>query len=102
MGGRMSGASPREEKVVVWDCRTDVARRCQTKAADDVVIATAVGQASRQQFAMCDPLGQHEECEAPAPLSVAVWQSDCPGEPAAKTDKDPCRPMASIKIRATS
>jgi hypothetical protein len=102
MGGRMSGESPREEKVVVWNCRTDVARRCQTKAADDVVMATAVGQASRQQFAMCDPLGQHDECAAPALLSVAVWQSDCPEVLAAKAAKDPCRPMASIKIRATS
>ena len=98
----MSGESPREEKVVVWNCRTDAARRCQTKAADDVAIATAVGQASRQQFAMCDPLGQHDECEAPALPSVAVRQSDCPGALAAKTAKDPCRPMASIKIRATS
>jgi hypothetical protein len=98
----MSGESPREEKVVVCNCRTDVARRCQTKAADDVVMATVVGQASRQQFVMCDPLGQHDEREAPALLSVAVWQSDCPGAPAAKAAKDPCRPMASIKIRATS
>jgi hypothetical protein len=66
MGGRMRGESPREEKVIVWNCRTDVARRCQTKAADDVVTATAVGQASRQQFAMCDPLGQHDVRDAPA------------------------------------
>ena len=62
----MRGESPREEKVVVCNCRTEVARRCQTKAADDVVTATAVAQASRQQFAMCDPLGQHDVCEAPA------------------------------------
>jgi hypothetical protein len=66
MGGRMRGESPREEKVVVWNCSIDVARRCQTKAADEVVTATAVGQPSRQQFAMCDPLGQHDVCEAPA------------------------------------
>jgi hypothetical protein len=89
MGGRMRGASPREEKVVVSNCRTEVARRCQTKAADDDVTATAVGHASRQQFAMCDPLGQHDECAAPALLSVAVWQSDCPEAPAEKAAKDP-------------
>jgi hypothetical protein len=102
MGGRTSGESPREEKVVVWNCRKDVARRCQTKAAEDVVTATADGQASRQQLAMCDPLGQHDVCGAPALLSVAVWQSDCPGVPAANAAKDPCRPTASIKIRAAS
>ena len=62
----MRGESPREEKVAVWNCRTDVARRWHTKVADDVVTATAVGQASRQQFAICDPLGQHDVCEAPA------------------------------------
>ena len=68
----MRGESPREEKGVVWNCRTDVARRCQTKAADEVATATAVGQASRQQFAMCDPLGQHDVCEAPAGVSAVV------------------------------
>jgi hypothetical protein len=66
MGGRMSGESPRVEKIVLWNCRTNAARRCQIKAADDVVTATAAGQASKQQFAMCDPLGQHDVCEAPA------------------------------------
>jgi hypothetical protein len=66
MGGRMSGESPRVENIVVRNCRNEAVRRYHTKAADDVVTATAVGQASRQQFTMCEPLGQQDVCEAPA------------------------------------
>ena len=68
----MSGESPREENVAVRKCRNDVVRRYQTKVADDAVTAMAAGQASRQQFAMCDPLGQQDVCEAPAGLSAVV------------------------------
>jgi len=59
MGGRTSGESPREEKFVVGDSGDDVARRYQTRAVAEDATATAAGQASRQQFAVCDPLGQH-------------------------------------------
>jgi hypothetical protein len=62
----MSGESPREEKVVVWNCRNDAVRRYQIKAADVAVTAMAAGQASRQQFDVCDPLGQHDVWETPA------------------------------------
>jgi hypothetical protein len=72
MGGRMSGESPREEKVVVRNCRNDAVRRYQTEAAGDAATAMAVGHASRQQVAVCDPLGQHGVWEAPARLPVVV------------------------------
>jgi len=65
MGGRMSGASPREKKEIeVSDGTNDIARRYQTRDVDVVVTAMAAGQASRQQFAECGPLWQHEVSEA--------------------------------------
>jgi hypothetical protein len=88
MGGRMSGDSPREEKVVVYNCRNDAVRLYQTRAAGDAVTAIPAGQPSKQQFVMCDLLGQHE-CKAPALLAVAVWQSDRTGALAAKAANDP-------------
>jgi hypothetical protein len=46
MGGRMSGESPRVEKFVVANCRTDAVRQYQTLPKDDIVTAIAAGQAS--------------------------------------------------------
>jgi hypothetical protein len=61
MGGRMSGESPREEKLVVRNCRAGAVRPCQIRAAGDAVTPSRamVRQASRQQLAACKPLGQH-------------------------------------------
>ena len=63
MGGRMSGESPQEKKLVVRTCRVGAVRSYQTKGAGDAATATVAMQASRQQLAMCDPLGQHDVCE---------------------------------------
>jgi hypothetical protein len=60
MGGRMSGESPQEEKHAVRNCRAGAVRPYQTEGAGDIVKATAVKQASRQQPDVCNPLGQHD------------------------------------------
>jgi hypothetical protein len=52
MGGRVSGVSPREEKIVVRNSRARAARPYQTKDAGDTVTATAERQASKQQLAV--------------------------------------------------
>ena len=56
----MSGESPREEKRAERHCRIGAERPYQ--AADDEIIVgmamTAI-HASRQQFTVCAPLGQH-------------------------------------------
>jgi len=46
MGGRMSGESPRVEKIAVGNCRNDAVRQYQTGAEDEFVTAIAAGQAS--------------------------------------------------------
>jgi len=64
MGGRMSGESPREEKIAVRNCGVGTERPYQAKDGGVVVIATAARQTFRQQLSVCDPLGQHGLCEA--------------------------------------
>jgi len=63
MGGRISGASPREENVAVWIGNARAERPYQTEDPGDIATATVARQASRQQLAVCKPLGQHDLCE---------------------------------------
>ena len=56
----MSGESPREEKVLVWNCRAGAERPYQVKEEGDTVTAAIVRQTSRQQVIECRPLGQHD------------------------------------------
>jgi hypothetical protein len=63
MGGRISGASPREENVAVWIGNARAERPYQTKGVDDTATPTVARQASKQQPAVCNPLGQHDLCE---------------------------------------
>jgi hypothetical protein len=65
MGGRMSGESPREEKVKVRQRSAGAVRPYQTEDAGDAVAPRAVGQAVWQQFIVCRPFEQHEFWGAP-------------------------------------
>lgn len=61
MGGRISGDSPREEKVSIRKGSADSGRPYQTNGVVvDPMTAAVAGQASWQQFAVWVPLGQHE------------------------------------------
>jgi hypothetical protein len=103
MGGRMSGESPREEKVAARNCGVGALRPYQAKEGDVIVIATTARQTSRQQLSVYDPLGQHGLCETSEGLSAEVWQSGCiNGATAVNATRDPCRPIASITMRAMS
>jgi hypothetical protein len=99
----MSGESPREEKCVVRNCGRSVAWPCQLGACGVVVIAPATvpAQASRQQLIVRWPFGQQESCDASVCELAVAWQSvDINGEIPANATTDPCRPIASITIRA--
>jgi hypothetical protein len=49
----------------------------------------------------CWPFGQQESCDASECEMAAVWQSvDIKGEIPANATTDPCRPIASITMRA--
>jgi hypothetical protein len=50
MGGRISGNSPREEKIAVRNGRSRPVRPYHTKVSGDTVTATAARQASKQQL----------------------------------------------------
>jgi hypothetical protein len=64
MGGRVSGESPREEKVEERNSSAGAVRPCQTEEdAGDAATAVFARQASGQQLAVCNPLGQHDSCE---------------------------------------
>jgi len=97
----MSGESPREKKVEMRDCSSGAVRPYQANDTGDVTIAISATQASRQQPAVCSPLGQQDFCAKPSMLE-ALWQSDCIGEGPAKAARDPCKPIASIMIKAMS
>jgi len=102
MGGRMSGESPRDEKFAVRNCRAVAVRPYQTEGAGDITIATVAKQASRQQPDVCNPLGQHDFCEI-SWLAADDAQSDgISADAAAKATSDPCRPSATITIKAMS
>jgi len=65
MGGRMSGESPREEKLSIDSCGIRAERPYQ--ANDEVVSGTpiTVPQTSgQQQLTACDPPGQQGLCAA--------------------------------------
>jgi hypothetical protein len=94
MGGRMSGESPREEKIEMPAGTTGAERAYQANAAGATVTPTLARQRSRQQLIACWPCGQH---------ASALWQSvDITGEVAANAAIEPCRPMASINMTAMS
>ncbi len=59
MGGRISGESPREEKLAFRHCGISAERPNQGN--DDRLSGTPAiaGLTSRQQLTVCDPLGQH-------------------------------------------
>ena len=68
IGGRMSGESPREEKIEAWPSNVDAERANHAKATGDTVQPTFERQRSTQQLAAFWPFGQHEswdisECE---------------------------------------
>jgi hypothetical protein len=50
MGGRISGESPREEKLAERNWSTDPARPYQTEERDDIEMAIAATQTSKQQL----------------------------------------------------
>ena len=52
MGGRMSGESPQEEKLVERNCSGGTVRPYQTKDTGDTAMAIAATQASKQQLAV--------------------------------------------------
>jgi hypothetical protein len=52
MGGRVSGVSPRDEKIVARISWLRAVRPYQTKDAGDAVTATADRHASKQQLAV--------------------------------------------------
>jgi hypothetical protein len=104
MGGRMSGESPREEKIDVLAAITgDEVANQRSGIGGDTAAPTVERQRSRQQLIPCWPLGQHESCDASEWVVVVVWQSvDINGEIAANAVREPCRPMTIIRIRTTS
>lgn len=94
MGGRMSGESPREEKVEILAGRIRAGRAYQANVVGETVTPTLARQRSRQQLIACWPFGQH---------ASALWQSvDIECEVAANAAIEPCRPMASINRTAMS
>jgi hypothetical protein len=103
MGGRMSGESPRVEKIDGVTACSAAGNANKVSTVGDAVAPTLETQRSRQQLIACWPLGQHESCNASACSIAVVWQTaDINGEVEANAAIDPCRPMAIIKIRAMS
>jgi hypothetical protein len=103
MGGRMSGESPREEKLGDLTGCNLAGGANQVRAVGDTVVPTVERQRSRQQLIARWPFGQQESCDASEGAVAVVWQCvDINGEVAANAATEPCRPMASIKIRTMS
>jgi len=101
MGGRMSGESPREEKLDDLAACNLAGGENQARGIGDTVAPTVERQRSRQQLIARWPFGQQESCDASE--WAVVWQSvDINGEVAANAAIEPCKPMASIKIRTMS
>ena len=98
----MSGESPQEEKLTVRICRAGAVRPYQTEGAGDITIATVAKQASRQQPDVCNPLGQHDFCEISWPAADDAHSDGISADAAAKATSDPCRPSATITIKAMS
>jgi hypothetical protein len=60
MGGRISGESPREEKIAGLVATGSDGRSNQMRANGDTIAPTVERQRSRQQLVACWPFGQHE------------------------------------------
>jgi hypothetical protein len=60
MGGRMSGESPREEKIEDFAGSAGAERANHVEATGDMATPTVERQRSRQQLMACWPFGQHE------------------------------------------
>lgn len=60
MGGRMSGESPREEKIEDVVGSAGAERANHVEAAGDTATPTVERQRSRQQLRAWWPFGQHE------------------------------------------
>jgi hypothetical protein len=103
MGGRMSGESPREEKVEGAASIADVERPYQTKGADDTVTPTLVRQRSRQQPMVCWTFGQHAfPGDCAGEVTVTLQSGDISGVAVANATREPCKPMANITMTAIS
>src|SRR5450631_2361021 len=98
MGGRMSGESPRDEKLVVRKCTAGAERPYQMNCAVEAAIATVGEQVSGQQFIAWEPEPQQVWCAAARWLSAAEAQSARSGAMSAKAATDPCRAMTSINM----
>jgi hypothetical protein len=99
MGGRMSGDSPREKKVEFLAGSTADERAYQVNVVGETVTPTLARQRSRQQLIACWPCGQHASFAS----EFELWQAvDIEGEVAANAAIEPCKPMASINMTATS
>jgi len=64
MGGRMSGESPREEKIAGLAVSNRAGDANAARVAGDTMTPTVDKQRSRQQLMACSPFGQHESCNA--------------------------------------
>jgi hypothetical protein len=103
MGGRMSGESPREEKIEGLAVSTWAGDANHARGADDTVAPTDDGQRSRQQLIALWPAGQHESCNASEWAAAVLWQAvDSSGDVTANAALEPCRPTASTKTKAMS
>jgi hypothetical protein len=103
MGGRMSGESPREAKVIVRNGRAGAVRPYHTEDAGDAVAPRAVGQAVWQQPIVRRPFEQHESWDAPECATAADWQSiDVRGDAAANAPMELCSPITRIAMKAAN
>src|ERR1019366_3789903 len=98
MGGRMSGESPRDEKLVARKCTAGAERPYQMTGAMEAAIATVGAQESGQQFIACEPGSQQVWCAAARGLSAAKAQSARSGAMSANAATDPGRAMTSINM----
>jgi hypothetical protein len=103
MGGRMSGESPREEKIEIRAGKPRAEGAYQAKVGGETATPILLRQRSRQQLNACGPFGQHvfwetSECEIAA-LSQPV---DIKGEVGANAAIAPCTPTANINMTAMS
>jgi hypothetical protein len=103
MGGRISGESPREEKVSIKNGRAISWRPFHTiDTRGDPRTAAIAGQASWQQLTVWAPLGQHESSAWDALVAEVAQCEDIGAEISAKATSDPWRVTASSKINAMS
>jgi hypothetical protein len=90
MGGRMSGESPREEKIEDSARRAGAELETQVEAAGDTVAPTVERQTSRQQLMACWPFGQHESRDtSEGEITVLGQSADIRGEVAANAASEP-------------